>query len=783
MRNLVLTLTAVFLVCSISPIATVSAQTQRGAAGSGPFEGRSAQGLPQWRGATVLLNGSSELSSRLYPGMDRAAVQQMWLDEQNLMRLYQLRANPALIDAPNRTADYLWLLTGNELARYAGFDGTRYRWKGTNQFEAEDARKAFLSNHRTAILARTKSLPTELVELVAMTFDRYNEQTGHLGIHLSLQSTPQNTIGRISRPIPFTAPRTWAMRPEEARGLFEQMKAQRESGTRGIAAIRYKVVGDVTTDGGAILDTVASEFSFYDIGLQRKIADVPFPPGAITVNRPRIDAPAAGVIPELDAIYPVLWAVAEDPRRLDDRSFLIEAFQIRRVHERQKWQEHPSGPISFPLFIGTAMLSANASLPPDEAHLQATRTWLKAHASNLSKRVVLSDMTVRAKTGQPVADLANSLGVYFSYVRNGPEWRIGNNTAPWAVEARRSAGAALPNSAGVIPISVGEKARAMIALHPNMAWAGVELPFGVESTFGQGALQLEVLDAKTLTASGGTVLLFDVRPTSLTLNRAGKEHRIPFNEGATVQASAAPSAAAGPSAAVAAPASPSSPASPGASYDAANVVLGMPLAKAEAAARAFIGKTVERVEGGTHFAPLADAIVLREPGAKGTSSKGELVVLFFDKTLPERPVIAIGRKTKIESSRSFQELLQALVAQLSAKYGKPVSVGRHPNDRTYWTRSPVAARDLVGPGEYKSSCSTYHFNNFPNVDPPSKFTSMGFFGYDIRTIKDCGEVASIVLYQDKTLLQFVTNTALYGPKLTREAALKPPAAPEQKVKF
>lgn len=727
----------------------------------------------------MLLNGSHELYSRFYPGIARTTMQQMVLAEQNLMRLYQLRANPALIDEPRRTADFLWLLAGDEVKRYGGLSSSpsQYNWRGSNQFEAEDSRKAFLRDHREAILARTKALPTELVELVTMKFDRYDERAGVLNIILSFLSVPQNTHGRIGKPVPFTSPTTWAMSPEEARKLFEQVKLQRaqyETGTRGIVAVRYKVVGDVVTERGAILDTVASEFSFYDIGLQRKIADLPFPPGAITVNNPRIDAPAAGVVPEFDAIYPKLWAVAADPRRLDDRSFLIEAFQIRRVHERQKWKEQPSEPISFPRFIGVAMLAADPGLPPTEAHLQATRTWLKAHAANLSKRVVLGQMAVRAKGNQQVADLTSSMGLYLGSVRSSPEWRISHNTAPWVPEAVRAASAALPNSAGIFPLSVGEKTRALVALHPNMAWAGVELPVSAENIFGPGALELEILDAKTLTAGGGTVLLFDVRPTSLTLSRAGKEHRVRFNERAAAQA-AAPALSG-------VPASPTALAS---HYEVANVTLGMPLAKAEAAARAFIGKPVERVEGVTRFAPLADAIVLREPGSKGHSSPGELVVLFFDKTLPERPVIAIGRKTKIASSRTFDEVSQELVAQLSAKYGKPVAVARNPNDYTYWTRSPVAAKELVGLGDSKSSCSAYHFNNFPSVDAPTplNYTGMGRFGYDIQGIKDCGEVASIELFRDKLLLQFVTDTTLYGPKLTREAALKPPAAPEQKVKF
>jgi hypothetical protein len=320
----------------------------------------------------------------------------------------------------------------------------------------------------------------------------------------------------------------------------------------------------------------------------------------------------------------------------------------------------------------------------------------------------------------------------------------------WIDPARAATTRLKPNAMGQYILWSGDGTPAIVALHPHPAWAGVPLPFAPDGR--EAALELKVVEAKVITGETEVpFILFDVLPVALSYARDGQTERIVFDT----------------------PSAPSATSEIASAYNVANVRLGMPLAEAEAAARAFLGSDPERLEWAYANATLSDAVVLRNPAAGGGWS--EMVALFYDKTLPDKPLIAVGRDLRGFEHGDTAMAMEALLPRLEEKFGK--SAPGHEPELVYWAADAVTKAVLDAGIDYNDGCSHFDFANFA-FDP----TGGGGGRFARQSPKDCGEMLSLTV-RSEYVAQFLTNTSLFTPKLAREQSNAPEAQPGAQIKF
>jgi len=106
---------------------------------------------------------------------------------ENLFKLLSLSNNPALLENPSFTHQFLSLLGPNERGRYygrqtiTGPSGIRspgnLTWLGRDQFEQDDARRRFLDENRARILSLVPRLPLQVVLVKDIPVGPYDEQS------------------------------------------------------------------------------------------------------------------------------------------------------------------------------------------------------------------------------------------------------------------------------------------------------------------------------------------------------------------------------------------------------------------------------------------------------------------------------------------------------------------------------------------------------------------------------------------------------------------------------
>lgn len=195
-------------------------------------------GLPALNGRIQLLQGS-------HPP-------QTILRFENFFKLLSLSNNPALIENPTFTHQFLSLLAPNERSRYYGpriFTGPsgltshgEPTWLGRDQFEQEDARRRFLDENRDRILSLVPRLPLQVVLVKEIPVGQYDQQSQSFqigdprrpGSRIELWPSipgPIDTIvgtltgtGNVQINEPMTLPNTLKMPEASARQLLTRIR-------------------------------------------------------------------------------------------------------------------------------------------------------------------------------------------------------------------------------------------------------------------------------------------------------------------------------------------------------------------------------------------------------------------------------------------------------------------------------------------------------------------------------------------------------------------------------
>ncbi len=704
--------------------------------------------LPMVGPAVLLMSLNTQLYSQHFGNVNQAEAAKLAVKK--FGDLYLLKAVPGVLDTPRGALAFLSLVPVSEAEKYTTNSVGGTNWKGANQFEIEDTRQAFLDANKNLILAKTEKLPNEIVEVRGFEAGRYDAKTGELSFKIDgIYWLP----GRLSAPLPYILPSTWKLDALTARKTVEALSEgyavanpgsiavnKKRAIPRGVVALHQKIVGVRSDGNGAVLDLAAVSIKVYGgPDLKVLIGEIPLPENAVKAE----PTPSRGQqdLVTFDSMYPRLWAVKNDPSLLDNQPFLLESFEIRRQLERD-FAQRKVDRISFRKIVSNALLHSNAT--PQPADIERMRAWLAENSVNLSNRALVGGLTLRDRETVNVLEEVTLNGRGFGTF-------AGRNRG-WINGARRAAGEALPNSDNVILFWAGDAVPAMVALHPHPAWSGVAL--GFTPNFEKSSLEVQIVSTQIIPdGQGKGFVLFDILPEAINFVRNGETGRIELTPPEQVATDSA--------------------------YDIAGVSLGMPLAKAEETAIAFLGGTPMKSNWAFSYLPLADAIAFEMPNSinKGGSPE-ETLVIFYDKAAENSPVIAVGRRKSIAGFNSANEAFSAISEKVEQKFGSSSGTISSSLPTAVWAQSNILKARVKKGIRYNNPCSNNRFRNF-YLNPAFNH---GFGDNDISML-DCGEVLTLTVAQD-AFDQFLTNTSVLKKRVEREMKnVETPPPPANTIKF
>jgi hypothetical protein len=723
--------------------------------------------VPAAPAATSLIFDAGSGIDRAYFAGDQNRLAQNTAARERLVQLFILKGNPALLDNPSKTLSFLPLVEISQANAYVMTrsgqplidkrDRLDVQWRGTNQFEQEDSRVAFLAANKQTILAMTEGLPTEFYDVRPMRVGTYDVATKALEIGISgAENGPWGWSGgqtSFDSPMPIRLPQTWTLEPAVARQVVEaaaigyrrmnpneqDFNANARAMTASLViAIRQKIISIRPTEHGAALDLTVLEMVVFDApDLKVVVGTLPLPAGASVGGAvPPISANGSVTF---DAMYPRLWAVAANPAILDNVGFLTESFDLRRKQEAAA-AVHQEMVLSFPRVVGSSLLRSRQ--PAQQSDIDAMRAWLQTHSQGLPKRVLVNGFMLNksgtSANGMPVVDIRNR----WQGGAAGVEGLAGRDRS-WIDSARLATMAILPNSVGAEVVWSGDAVPTIAAFHPHPAWFGVELPF--EPANEQAMLELEVLSGEMRADENGkSFVLFDVLPTALVYSRDGAPQR--FELAAPVE-------------------SPTTPGTPGV-YDVVGVRLGMPLAEAESLVQTAVGAGFERLEWSVSDPVFSDAVAFRKSAING--ERLESVVIFYDSTIPERPVIGIGRDVQLQGAESNEAAVAAILPKLEQKFGTAIPWAGGRSSYFYWAQNPVTQALIRAKMRYDDACSFSDFEQFAALDQGARFGTA-------QATKSCGEMMRATIGKGG-VAQFLTNADNFEAIRARKTAKEMPKA-------
>lgn len=737
----------------VQPIAAAPALTLE--TGSSPLAD-----LPTYEGAVVAIGKNVDsvniMADRAVPGADKERGKLAAAAGERLWSLYVLKAAPELLDDMDSAADFLFLLPESEAARYgvAGrFNGaSRFNqgWNGDNQFQREDSHKAFVKDWRERLIAMTASLPEELIFVSSGSFGDYDAARGKLAISGGTRLGWDGAIyanGRLKIPDPYDFPSQVQLDAATARGLFEGAQADYDAqyadrimgGTIPAAARvmqRYRVAGLRTAPGsGVVMDLVPVSAAFYDLSLRRKLLDVPLPGQFSTGGAARADDATP---PQLDALYPRLWLAHAMPILLEDPDFIAETFRLRRA------QEAGQRAYSYDPVVSTALRETR--MAPGAQDLQVMRDWLQRHAANLPAEVKVDGFGLGPVYGSSERGKRASIKQWIE--QGGQPQSATGKERSWIKPTLAAAATLMPNSIEQHVLWSGDGVPAIVTLHPHPAWAA-GIPVDFDPMGESASLDLKIVEARMVEDAGvPPFLLFDVLPVAISYQRDGKVTRVALDQ-------------------------PAPQADAPRRFDIAGLRLDMPLAEAEPIATAFLGGAPTREEWQFQNGALTDAIALYKPDPRSLWS--ELLVLFYDNSRPEKPLIGIGRQLMTDEFRSSPSAgMAALLPRLEEKFGK--SYRDDGTERAYWAADPVTVAMLEAGIDYQHPCSQNDYEQFFNN--PSRGVR-----FSSKITKGCGEMLSLTVYSE-FVHQLLTDSNVLAARWAKmNAAKPPPPEPGAAIKF
>ncbi len=695
-----------------------------------------------------------------------------------------LKANPTLLDDPDATIAFVRLVGEDERARFAlQTYGNDYAFIGKNQFEVEDARLGFIDAYRRKMELMAPSLPLLINDIRGIQFGDYDAATGALEIEISNPNGGPWSLPRrlaFEAPMPFSPPRQWMLPRAEARRIIEaaaaadgdshQLMSGHVSHPAATAVLRYAIRDVRPIKLGAALDLVAIGIDVYaGLTLDTKIGSIPLPPDAVTEAS---DAASTG-LPVLDPLLPRVLVAKQSPQLLDNAAFVAETFRLRREMERRAKAGMVENALAetYRWPLGVSTLSLKTDLPATPEELAATRAFLaeaiKADFGTIEQARICqylgndsSSKTCRITQTAKVLD--DGALVLSDLAVPTVDWGFARAYGEWREAALAEVAAQLPDNARLIDFPSGGDLPTILALSPNPAWFGVDLPFRQQDLVSAG-LELAV-DKVSVQHPGesNSYLLIEISPRAI-------RYRPPGGSAQRFAFTAAPPAAATPATATVALGT----------FDILGAKLGMPIDDAVAAVTASMDgaelpRTEETRPGNVMF-EHAVRLTLRKDG---DGDDVDFIKLFYDAALPSKPVVAIGREILLEDLNFSGDdaAFAAISAPLMQKYGKG---GRDyaREAHLYWATSPTTKARLKQTIRYDDPCADTNYRNFMGGESDNSP-----FGVDPKLRQRCGEVLSARISRH-VVDTFLINTDVFPAMMARVLAAQPPAPAKKALKF
>jgi hypothetical protein len=340
-------------------VATVLGATSIGNAQEGANSVGAAQ-LPSLndKSAETLRKIGFEVSDEVAFFPERRGDDARW----RLWHLLALTADPNVIEDRNVTMNFARaLLPESALEPYVTMRMRVPYWRGDNEFQQDDSRRAFLDAHRSTLLALAPELPMTFASSFPIKFRPYD----HAKASLTIVRNGERPLEEIQKALPLFDAMflELPMGEDEARQYVEgSFPSVRQAGTdyRPTLGIRY-VVKDARLDRvgdqwGLGLDVELVDRALYaDQGLTAPLLALPHP------NNVRIyggeDSAAQGSLPVLDNFAKRLMIARMVPELGQSEPVIARLFAVRRQDERAALRSGRE--ISFPLAIPRTLIDSD----------------------------------------------------------------------------------------------------------------------------------------------------------------------------------------------------------------------------------------------------------------------------------------------------------------------------------------------------------------------------------------------------------------------------------------
>lgn len=661
-------------------------------------------GMPTRDGVVQLASGTNATLTEHLGGDYRAYGRRLVV----FGKLLVLAGNPALLDAPESTGQFVSLIDIDRAAPY--LDETTVRlirdrgsyyttspdWAGDNQFAKEDSRQAFLAAFRDEIMAQVPKLPLRVDVLRGISYGAYAE--GELEIEIDHHDVFPFLSGTgLAAPDPFNLPTRWALDADEARRVVEMVPA--DEFQRPIVVTRAVITGARPQGSGTILDIAAIDMQVYSsMKLDERVASIPLPPNAVTYAEGGVasapDASALDGVP-FDPLLVRMLISTERPEFADSDSFRFETFRMRRESEKRTRESSRSLALDWPLLVAPSLLSSNADPSADDI-ARVTEWFTEARATPKATATIgglcwyeRRDSDACIFTGGALGE-GGKLALAKTLTEALGNWKYGWNGLP--DDAHEMAQQAYPGNAGLLPFGAGRDVPGYLVLAAHPAWYEMQIPDG---EINDAMLDVAIVRHQILgTPSGKGFFTIEIAPVALRLRLGDQWQTLPIE-------------------------TPAAPLVADRRFDMLGVKLGMPLAEAEAIiAKSFEGRNFEQAtmvyeSGRDPVFGQADPILgqstsFRSPPYQYDSMPkkrgAEAIRLYYDALKPEKPIIAVGRYVilgeDVHSNDQERAVGQPVLESMISKYGPPDLAGKLiGNAATIWAADPTTKARLANGDE------------------------------------------------------------------------------------
>lgn len=307
-----------------------------------------------------------------------------------LRLLLALMADPNVIEDRDLTMNFArYFLPESALEPYVTMRMRVPYWRGDNEFQQDDSRRAFLDAHRSALLALAPELPLVFASSFPIEFRPYD----HAKASLTIVRNGERPLDEIQQALPLFDAMflELPMSEDEARRYIEgSFPSVLQAGIdyRPTLGIRYVVkdarldrVGDQWDLG---LDVELVDQAIYaDDGLTVPLLALPHP------NNVRIyggeDPAAQGSLPVIDNFAKRIMIARMVPEIGQSEPVIARLFTVRRQDERAALRSGRE--ISFPPVIPRTLLDRDVK--PTAADLDAFVQWIDRNAPKQGDHVLM----------------------------------------------------------------------------------------------------------------------------------------------------------------------------------------------------------------------------------------------------------------------------------------------------------------------------------------------------------------------------------------------------------